>query len=126
MKGTGTTDKQKAQEYHDKLKAQLWDETKLGIKPSDTWNAAEPSGGCPSDGREVACGKTFQEGRYARGLGMVESWLDMSRSERGCFHPSRLSYVQSSSPYLVNFPYFLRFSMADCAKLSDSPSRGAY
>ncbi len=40
QKSTGTTDKQKAQEYHDKLKAQLWDEIRLGIKPEHTWNEA--------------------------------------------------------------------------------------
>jgi integrase len=40
QRSTGTTDKQKAQEYHDKLKAQLWDETRLGIKPRYTWNEA--------------------------------------------------------------------------------------
>lgn len=40
QRSTGTTDKQKAQEYHDKLKAQLWDETRLGIKPAYTWNEA--------------------------------------------------------------------------------------
>jgi len=36
QRSTGTTDKLKAQEYHDKLKAQLWDETRLGIKPTYT------------------------------------------------------------------------------------------
>jgi integrase len=40
QKSTGTTDKLKAQEYHDKLKAQLWDETRLGIKPTYSWNEA--------------------------------------------------------------------------------------
>lgn len=40
QKSTGTTDKQKAQEYHDKLKAQLWDEIRLGIKPDHSWNEA--------------------------------------------------------------------------------------
>jgi len=40
QRSTGTTDKQKAQEYHDKLKAQLWDETRLGIKPEYRWNEA--------------------------------------------------------------------------------------
>ena len=40
QRSTGTADKQKAQEYHDKLKAVLWDETRLGIKPAHTWNEA--------------------------------------------------------------------------------------
>ncbi len=37
---TGTTDQTKAQEYHDKLKASLWDQERLGIKPRRTWNEA--------------------------------------------------------------------------------------
>jgi len=40
QQSTGTTDRQKAEEYHDKLKARLWDENRLGIKPSYTWNDA--------------------------------------------------------------------------------------
>lgn len=34
---TGTTDKRKAQEYHDRLKNQLWEQKRLGIKPRHTW-----------------------------------------------------------------------------------------
>ena len=37
---TGTADQAKAQEYHDKLKASLWDQERLGIKPRRTWNEA--------------------------------------------------------------------------------------
>jgi len=37
---TGTTDKAKAQEFHDRLKADLWDQAKLGHKPRYTWNDA--------------------------------------------------------------------------------------
>lgn len=37
---TGTCDKVKAQEYHDKLKASLWDQERLGIKPARTWREA--------------------------------------------------------------------------------------
>lgn len=37
---TGTSDRHKAEEYHDKLKASLWDQARLGIKPSHTWNEA--------------------------------------------------------------------------------------
>jgi len=37
---TGTSDKSKATEYHDKLKASLWDQQRLGIKPSRTWKEA--------------------------------------------------------------------------------------
>lgn len=40
QKSTGTTDKAKAQEYHDKLKASLWDQARLGIKPKYTWQEA--------------------------------------------------------------------------------------
>lgn len=40
QESTGTADRQKAQEYHDKRKAQLWDETRLGVKPSYTWPQA--------------------------------------------------------------------------------------
>lgn len=40
QRSTGTSDKQKALEYHDKLKAQLWDELRLGIKPDHFWNEA--------------------------------------------------------------------------------------
>ncbi|MFT4432063.1 tyrosine-type recombinase/integrase [Caballeronia sp. 15715] len=37
---TGTDDKAKAQEFHDRLKADLWDQAKLGHKPRYTWNEA--------------------------------------------------------------------------------------
>jgi integrase len=40
QKSAGTSDRQKAKEYHDKRKAQLWDESRLGIKPEHTWNEA--------------------------------------------------------------------------------------
>jgi len=40
QKSTGTADKRKAQEYHDKLKAKVWDEIRLGVKPEHTWNEA--------------------------------------------------------------------------------------
>lgn len=40
QQSTGTTDRQKAQEYHDKLKARLWDETRLGVKPVRSWKEA--------------------------------------------------------------------------------------
>ncbi len=40
QKSTGTKDKLKAKEYHDKQIAQLWDETRLGIKPTHSWNEA--------------------------------------------------------------------------------------
>lgn len=33
-------DKAKAEEYHDKLKASLWDQARLGVKPRHTWNEA--------------------------------------------------------------------------------------
>jgi integrase len=40
QQSAGTPDKAKAREYHDKLKASLWDQERLGIKPSRTWNEA--------------------------------------------------------------------------------------
>lgn len=40
QKSSGTTDKAKAQEYHDKLKASLWDQERLGIKPRYSWQEA--------------------------------------------------------------------------------------
>jgi len=39
-RSAGTTDKKKAQEYHDTLKEQLWREAKLGQKPPVTWAEA--------------------------------------------------------------------------------------
>lgn len=40
QKSTGTDDKAKAQEYHDKLKASLWDQERLGIKLRYSWKDA--------------------------------------------------------------------------------------
>lgn len=40
QKSTGTADKTKAQEFHDRLKAQLWEQEKLGAKPRHDWNSA--------------------------------------------------------------------------------------
>lgn len=37
---TGTSDKQRAKEYHDRLKAKFWDESRLGAKQSFSWEAA--------------------------------------------------------------------------------------
>lgn len=37
QESTGTSDRIKAQEYHDKLKASLWDRERLGIKPKRSW-----------------------------------------------------------------------------------------
>jgi integrase len=37
---TGTSDRQKALEYHDKLKAELWDLARLKQKPKRTWDEA--------------------------------------------------------------------------------------
>ncbi|PBN42050.1 site-specific integrase [Sphingobium sp. D43FB] len=39
-RSTGTSDRKKAQEYHDKLKAQLWDLARLKQKPKRTWDEA--------------------------------------------------------------------------------------
>jgi hypothetical protein len=40
QQSSGTDDKVKAQEMHDKLKASLWDQERLGIKPVRTWREA--------------------------------------------------------------------------------------
>jgi integrase len=40
QKSTGTDDKQAAQEYHDRLKAELWQQTRLGVKPGYLWQDA--------------------------------------------------------------------------------------
>ena len=39
-RSTATSDKALAQEYHDRLKAELWRLAKLGEKPRHTWNDA--------------------------------------------------------------------------------------
>ena len=40
QQSTGTADRAKAEEYHDKLKASLWDQARLGIKPRYAWKDA--------------------------------------------------------------------------------------
>ena len=40
QRSTGTEDKTKAQEYHDTLKVQLWQQERLGVKPERTWREA--------------------------------------------------------------------------------------
>jgi integrase len=40
QRSSGTTDKVAAQEYHDKLKASLWEQERLGIKPKRSWREA--------------------------------------------------------------------------------------
>nr|WP_186080872.1 site-specific integrase [Burkholderia gladioli] len=37
---TGTSNKEQAQEFHDRLKVELWNQARLGIKPRYTWNDA--------------------------------------------------------------------------------------
>jgi hypothetical protein len=39
-RSTGTSDKRKAEEYHDRLKAELWDLARLKVKPKRTWEEA--------------------------------------------------------------------------------------
>ena len=39
-RSTGTSDRKKAQEYHDRRKAELWDLARLGRKPRRTWDEA--------------------------------------------------------------------------------------
>jgi len=40
QESTGTTDKVKAQELHDRMKASLWDQERLGVKPRHLWKEA--------------------------------------------------------------------------------------
>lgn len=40
QRSTGTTDKVEAQEYHDRLKASLWEQERLGVKPRYSWQEA--------------------------------------------------------------------------------------
>ena len=40
QQSTGTADERKAREYHDKLKASLWDQERLGKKPVHSWKEA--------------------------------------------------------------------------------------
>jgi integrase len=40
QRSTGISDKIKAQEYHDTLKAQLWQQERLGVKPNRSWREA--------------------------------------------------------------------------------------
>jgi len=40
QRSSGTDDKVKAQEFHDRLKAQMWDQHRLGIKPQRSWKEA--------------------------------------------------------------------------------------
>ncbi len=40
QRSTGTTDKVKAQEYHDRLKASMWEQARLGQKPRRSWQEA--------------------------------------------------------------------------------------
>jgi len=37
---TGTSDRRRAQEYHDRLKAEIWDQTRLGVRPRRSWREA--------------------------------------------------------------------------------------
>ena len=40
QRSTGTDDKIKAQEFHDRLKAQMWEQERLGVKPGHSWKEA--------------------------------------------------------------------------------------
>ncbi|MES2488503.1 MAG: site-specific integrase [Pseudomonadota bacterium] len=40
QESTGTSDKRKAQEFHDKRKSELWEQERLGVKPSHMWEEA--------------------------------------------------------------------------------------
>lgn len=40
QKSTGTEERKAAQEYHDRIKAELWEQSRLGIKPGYLWQEA--------------------------------------------------------------------------------------
>ena len=40
QRSSGTDDKVKAQEFHDRLKAQMWEQHRLGLKPERSWKDA--------------------------------------------------------------------------------------
>ena len=40
QQSAGTADRNKAQEFHDQLRSSLWEQDRLGVKPSRTWNEA--------------------------------------------------------------------------------------
>jgi len=40
QRSTGTDDKTKAQEFHDRLKAAMWEQDRLGVKPTRSWKEA--------------------------------------------------------------------------------------
>jgi len=40
QESTGTADRKRAQELHDKLKAELWEQSRLGVKAGYSWNQA--------------------------------------------------------------------------------------
>ena len=40
QRSTGTSDRNSAQEYHDKVKMSLWEEDRLGVKPRRVWQEA--------------------------------------------------------------------------------------
>jgi integrase len=40
QRSSGTSERAKAQEYHDKLKASLWEQERLGVKPRYLWQEA--------------------------------------------------------------------------------------
>ena len=40
QRSTGTSDKRKAYEYHDKLKASAWDVANMNTTPNHTWDEA--------------------------------------------------------------------------------------
>lgn len=40
QRSTGTDDKIKAQEFHDRLKTQMWEQNRLGVKPRRSWKDA--------------------------------------------------------------------------------------
>jgi integrase len=40
MQSTGTSSKRQAQQYHDKLQSERWEQDRLGVKPRRTWDEA--------------------------------------------------------------------------------------
>ena len=57
QRSTGTEDKPQAQEYHDKLKASLWEQQRLGVKPRRVMEGSGCSLACRNFGEGHAPGR---------------------------------------------------------------------
>ena len=72
-KSTGTDDKRKAEEYHDRLKAEIWAQARLGQKPRHRWSAAVV--------RFLGETSAYRKGRRRQDL-IIFRWLDGHLGEK--------------------------------------------